>query len=423
MTIYNKIKFRFPSITAGYLGIKNDQLTLNSSFYAELFGDNHDIDKQIIFPQRVPKKELFDELILLEDNTAAEQLKKHRDTLVKSMHNAFSLVERTNSKQRYFLNWLNILLRYGLFSEICALDTDHLKPTMDESDFIELKLIKAIAYFKIAESNTTSNIINLANSVLFNVNLSKRIQVLVLNYIIVAAYRFKVELSYDSLKLCYEKLIDLVKNETENDFGTIIRTSVAYRGLAMVNELDSTLRDQFLNQAILLARTIKVNNSSEGLIAKENLYTCLQSLSKWNQQFNHAEATKSNLVEMIELDPYDSTGYAELGFYLLDQNSIEEACTNFARAAELGPPAVGMHTYYYAKSLQLLGNNEAAVNALYEVTKIDKDAISPWLDLIEYNLETNALDKAKEIITNILKNPTYRSQLESEEIRHLEAQL
>jgi len=42
----------------------------------------------------------------------------------------------------------------------------------------------------------------------------------------------------------------------------------------------------------------------------------------------------------------------------LEQNCINEASVNFARAVELGPPAVGMHTYYYAKSLQLLGNNE-----------------------------------------------------------------
>lgn len=141
-----------------------------------------------------------------------------------------------------------------------------------------------------------------------------------------------------------------------------------------------------------------------------------------NQQFNHFEAAKSNLTEMIKLDPYDSTAYGELGFFLLDQNCIDEAAVNFARAAQLGPPAVGMHTYYYAKSLQLLGNHEAAVSALYEVTKIDNEALSPWLDLIEYNLEIKEMDKAKEIITNVLKNPTYRSQLEADEISQLEAQ-
>ncbi|MGQ3892024.1 tetratricopeptide repeat protein [Legionella sp. CNM-4043-24] len=420
------IKFRYPNITAGYLGIKHSQLTLNSTFYAELFGGNSDIDRQIILPQRVPKKELFDELLLLEENTAAELLITHRNMLVESMHNAFNLLNENKSKQRFFLNWLNILLRYGLFSEIYALDTNHIQSLMNPSDFIEFELIRLNAYFRIAESDETLNgyLNNLANAVLSGTNLSKRVQVLVLNYVIVAAYRFRFKLSYEEcLKICCEKLIDLLKNDLENDFGTLIRKSVAYRGLAMVEEFDTNLRSQFLDQAEFVARNINVSNSCDELIAKENLYTCLQSQFKWNRQFNHFEAAKSNLTEIIKLDPYDSTGYGELGFFFLEQNCINEASVNFARAAELGPPAVGMHTYYYAKSLQLLGNNEAAVSSLYEVTKIDKDAVSPWLDLIEYYLEIKAIDKAKEIITSILKNPTYRSQLEADEISQFEAQL
>lgn len=419
------IKFRFPNITAGYLGIKHNQLTLNSTFYAELFASNYDIDKQIIVPQRIPKHELFDELLMLEENTTAELLKTHRNMLVKRMHYAFNQLDKNNSKQRYFLNWLNILLRYGLFSEICALDTNHIKSFLDTSDFIEFELIRVNAYFRIAESDATLNryLNNLANEVLSSTNLSKRVQVLVLNYVIVAAYRFRIKLPYDNcLKICCEKLIDLLKSKIEYDFGTLIRASVAYRGLAMVEELNLDLRSQFLNQAELIARNINISNQLDELIAKENLYTCLQSQAKWNQQFNHFEAAKSNLTEMIKLDPYDSTGYGELGFFLLDQNCIDEAAVNFARAAQLGPPAVGMHTYYYAKSLQLLGNHEAAVSALYEVTKIDNEALSPWLDLIEYNLEIKEMDKAKEIITNVLKSPTYRSQLEADEISQLEAQ-
>lgn len=420
----NEIKFKYPNITMGYLGHKHGQLTLNSSFYAELFGDNRDIEKQIIIPQRVPKKEFFDELLLLEENTAAESLKIHRRMLVQSMHHAFDSLQKNNFMQRYFFNWLNILLRYGLFSEICALDTKRIKSIMNPSDFIEFELIKVSASFRIAESDASSNIINLGNAVLSSTNLSKRVQVLVLNYVIVAAYRFEVNFPYDNcLKKCYEKLIDLLQNETENDFGTLIRTSVAYRGLAMIDELDSNLRDQFLNQAEHIARNINVSNSFEELIAKENLYTCLQSKFKWNQQLNNFEAAKSNLEEMIKLDPYDSTGYAELGFFLLYQNCIEESYINFARAVELGPPAVGMHTYYCAKSLQLLGKKEDAVSALYKVTEIDKEAVSPWLDLIEHNIEINAIDKAKEIITHVLRNPTYRNQLEASEISQLETQL
>lgn len=420
------IKFRFPNVIAGYLGIKQEQQTLNSSFYAELFGKQHDMDMQIIVPQRVPKKEFFDELLLLEENTSAESLINHRAILVEGMYGAFDLLKENYSKQRCFLNWLNILIRYGLFNEVWVLDSNQIKPFMNESNFIEFELIKTSAYFRIMESEETLKkcLINLANIVLSGPNLSKRIQVLVLNYVVVSAYRFLVELPYECfLKACCEKLIDLLKDESDNDFGTLIRCSVAYRGLAMVNELGTAHRTHFLNQAEYLARNVKISTKFEELLAKENLYTCLQSQSKWNQQFANFATARSNLAEMIRLDPYDSTGYAELGFFLLAQNCIEEASVNFARAVELGPPAVGMHTYYYAKSLQLLGNNQAAISALYKVTQLDKEALSPWLDLIELHLKTKATNQAKEIITLVLKDPTYRSQLETEEISQLEAEL
>jgi len=47
------MKFRYSNLTPGYLGIKHDQLTLNSSFYAEFFGAHLDLDTLIIVPQRV----------------------------------------------------------------------------------------------------------------------------------------------------------------------------------------------------------------------------------------------------------------------------------------------------------------------------------------------------------------------------------
>lgn len=188
----------------------------------------------------------------------------------------------------------------------------------------------------------------------------------------------------------------------------------------MVNEYGQALQNDFLHRGEQIARALRPNGTLEEIIATENLYTCLQTLSKWNTSLDQLEQAKSNLNEMISLDPLDSTGYGEMAFFLLNIENYEEAASYFKSASEFGPPAVGMHTYYYGKCLQVLGRTDDALAALYESTKIDPDAVSPWLDLFDYYLEMNNQTKTKEIASRLLTNPVYRNQLEQEEIDEIE---
>lgn len=422
------MKFNYPSLTPGYVGIKTKKLTLNSRFYAELFNINEAFNGVIVFPQRVVKKEFFDEIITLEDNNVKAIIKKHRKTLCKGLIYSLKEMSKHNQyTQKIALNWMNLLLRYGLAEKICMISEHILMENMSMDHFFEAKFIREIALFQSSYFNTKNvtqgSLVNFVKNVLITKNLPERIKMLALNFFIVTIYRFGMKV--DSSNLLEESCIALellAKEASINDFGDKIRVSVAYRGLAMLADAGKSKQDWFLKEAELIARDINANNTLEELVFKENLYTCLQSLAKWNICHNRLDSAYSNFVEMIALDPFDSIAYAEMGFFLLQQNNFKEASPYFKKAISLGPPAVGMHAYYYAKCLQELGRKDA-IQYLYKATELDKEAISPWLDIIDYYLSKKETVKLKITVKHILKSQRYRDQLEENEYESLKNML
>ena len=411
------INFRYPHLTAGYLGIRVEGAALNSSFYAEIFSNPHYISESVTLPQRTPRREFFTEILSLEESNTVKVFKQFREDLKSHTFNTLQMVLTNKLSPRVFLNYINLLLRYGLSEVVCNIDSKSLFASMNTSNFIEFELLKEIAHFQSNDSRNIDNISNLADKALFQSDLTNRVKIIILNYLIVAAYRFNIKLPYkECLKKCSETLLKLIELDCTDDFGSIIRKSVAYRDLAMVKEYGQSLQNDFLKKAEQIARNIKPSGVLEEILAKENLYTCLQTLSKWNTSLGLLEQAKSNLTEMVNIDPFDSTGYSEMAFFLSNHDKYEEAASHFKLASELGSPGVGMNTYYYAKCLQILGKTDDAIVVLYESTKTDPEAVSPWIDLFDYYSDANNLTKQKEIALVLLTNPIYRNQLEEDEI-------
>lgn len=416
------MKFQYKNITPGYLGIKEKNQTLNSSFYAEFFGNNLNIDNYIIFPQRIPKIEFFEEILSLEKNEVKKHVQDFLLYIKKSMYEALEQVAQSKKDSRTCLNWMNILLRYGLANDVVILPDD-LTGCIDISDQIEFLLLKEIAKNRLRTaptftSNTSINdLIKLSNTAIKQKNLNDRVKIIVLNFIIVAVYRFGIRIPYEPyIKICSETLINLIEQTNHGDLGNSIRASIAYRGLSMITELGPALQNTYLKKAEEIARGIsQPSNKTEEIIIKENLYTCLQTLSKWNLHNKKPANAEINLTEMISIDPFDSTGHAEMGFFLLNQSRYKEASIFFNNAIKLGPPAAGMHAYYYAKSMQEIGKIDEAILAFKKATKLDNEAISPWLDLLDLYLENNETKKAKKIATLILNTPVYKEQIEDDE--------
>ena len=110
----------FPHLSLGYLGKKSKTQTLNSKFYSQIFDDNVDLSKFIIFPQRIPRKDFFKELIKLECQSFYNEYLKLKCRITNAH---YSFVNCNNTPDsRIFFNYSNLLLRYGLCDEVYKLN-------------------------------------------------------------------------------------------------------------------------------------------------------------------------------------------------------------------------------------------------------------------------------------------------------------
>lgn len=178
----------YPHLSSGYLGVQTEKATLNSSFYAEFFNNNDTIEKPIIFPQRVPRKEFFAEMLLLEGDSFTQSFKQFQANLKNNALRSYNSLLAQEENPRIFLNYVNLLLRYGLSDVICDMDYGTLSSRLEPSDFAEVELIQEISRHQLSHNHTNLN--DLATKTLSDSALSTRVQIVILNYIVVAASRF-----------------------------------------------------------------------------------------------------------------------------------------------------------------------------------------------------------------------------------------
>ncbi len=398
----------YAHISKGYLGIKNNLATLNSKFYAELFSAPHNIESNILFPQRIPKKDFFIELKTLETNEFSHQFDSFCENLVAQ---AFG---QKNNKGVRLINYINLLLRYGLFDKI-----NEFNATLDIEEEIDLELSYLKQNALIETCLNTESVITLkdelkkyADIVSYNTNFSNKLRILIINRLIVCTCRYPNDFEDKSIILKYSDILINIIESLETSFELMFLTAYAYRGIAMVEEYSKDFRSQCLNKMENILRELKASSILEEIVLKEGFYTSLQTLSKWNLAYGKENKAVENIEEMISIDPVDSTAYSELGLFYLKKKLYKNAELYFKKASELGSPAVGMNTYFYAKCLEAQGHDEKAILELYKTIFIDNEAISPCLDILNFYKKTNDISGIKILVKHITSNNVLREQLD-----------
>lgn len=421
------MNFKYNTLSAGYIGEASTNATLNSRYYALFFNEKIDqspsFSQIMVFPQRIPRAEFFEELCSQETSYYKEHIDKVIANIKGNHKSALQSLLTTNSEQaaRIYINWSNMLLRYGCFEHLI----NHFPKNYCGSFALEIELIKESAKIELLlsqdEAISIDELLELSERFLENPHTSDREKIMLLNQIVVNFYRYK-DKSTNNPKVfdLSKKLLDLIQNFENKNFINMLYSSVAYRGLAMASEFGSDMQASFLKKAEVLARNMQGKSEIENIVAKENLYTFLQTMSKWNLFISDMDKTIKCLLEMIEIDPYDSTGQSELGFLSFQMEAYSKAAVYFKKSIELGPPGAGMNAYYYAKCLEMLGMKTEAINYLYESATLDKKAISPWLDLLEYYSGKNEIEHSKKIAKHIYESPILMGQLEEDEVANLQ---
>lgn len=122
---------------------------------------------------------------------------------------------------------------------------------------------------------------------------------------------------------------------------------------------------------------------------------------------------------MIQIDPYDSTGYTEFGLALVDNSQYTEGIKYFEKAVQFGPPAVGMNAFFLAQCQMEIKDYKKAISSFSLCIKLDPQAISPLLELYRYYKSNRQKQQCMKIKTKILNNFTLVEQLTNEELNEI----
>lgn len=417
------MKFRYDNISAGYLGIKTENATFNSDFFAELWSKNTSLLDVIQYPQRVPKVGFFDELCSLEINAFSKKFSDFTQKIKDDLSQLFNLQKKNIEQQRVILNYHYLLLRYGQCLYLNGTDFTH---CFSDENVFEYKLIQEMVNIEISLSFKKPLLLNSLEELTYKTmsckSISPILKMKILNRLVVNVARYNNNL--DGLKINIHKIaneiLSILNTTKVINFNDRIAVSIIYRGIAMVKEYGEAMQNELLSKSLEYANQVKPRNTFEAILLKDNIYTLLQTMSKWYTHNNKLDLAEECLNTMVHKEPNDSTAFCELGIFLFKRERFSEAADTFVTAYRLGPPSVGMNMYFYAKCLEKLNNKFGYIQTLKEVVEVDHFALSPWLDIMDYESEQGNIQEVKRITRHILGTSVIADQLTESEIIKLQ---
>jgi tetratricopeptide (TPR) repeat protein len=118
-------------------------------------------------------------------------------------------------------------------------------------------------------------------------------------------------------------------------------------------------------------------SESQELIYLENLHPVFESRTKEALWLGDLNLALDRARRVIDLDPYDSKAWLELGQVRLRRNEYELAAEAYALAASLGPPGSAIGRHMAGLCFRELGQTLVAAFFFKDAIEIDPLAISP----------------------------------------------
>ena len=189
------MKCKYNNLSLGYIGRAHRNAALNSQYYNLFFEAQNKtpelLNNIMVFPQRIPRRDFFIELYKLETS----EYRRNFDSIISQyLNNHKKSLESLNQKNseenaRQYLNWSNILLRYGQFKQI----VDGFPENYSGAFSLEIKLLRESTKIEImlSEDDNISIDEQLELSEIFinDQKSSDREKIMLLNQIIVHFYR------------------------------------------------------------------------------------------------------------------------------------------------------------------------------------------------------------------------------------------
>ena len=306
--------FNFPSLTPGYIGFNSNKLTLNSHFYYLYHSTQTLPDQYIFFPQRVAKVGFFNEISNLETETVRKNIFLKKQFLLQELQELARNMNVTKSGW-LLVNHLNLLLRYGLFDEVSNFICPH---DVSYEISLEINLIKinSTIHNELSKSHSAKiNIVplfKLVDEVYKNKNIDSRLRIIAINLFVVYYCRFNHnQKGRVNIQEYGHVLLTILENHDSTTLEKL-RSAIALRGIAMINDYGEKKQNEYLIKSLEISNTLDSELITEKILIKENIYTLSQTLSKWSMQQEDLVAAKKYLIDMITIDPFDSTGFGAI---------------------------------------------------------------------------------------------------------------
>jgi tetratricopeptide (TPR) repeat protein len=164
-----------------------------------------------------------------------------------------------------------------------------------------------------------------------------------------------------------------------NEFTRDLLLSRFYRAAAFVPQRQGN-RDEvvrIMDRSEHHALAMKPAGDAELLLYLENLHPVLESRTKEALWLGDLNLALARALRVIELDPYDSKGWCEVGQVRLKRKEYLEAAQAYAAAALLGHPASAIGRYMAALCFRDLGQPLLAAFFNKAAAEVDPLAISP----------------------------------------------
>lgn len=164
-----------------------------------------------------------------------------------------------------------------------------------------------------------------------------------------------------------------------NKFMCDLLLSRFYRAAAFVPQRQGN-RDEvvrIMERSEHHALAMKPTSDAEALLYLENLHPVLESRTKEALWLGDVNLALARALRVVELDPYDSKGWCEVGQVRLKRKEHLEAAQAYAAAALLGPPASAIGRYMAGLCFRDLGQPLLAAFFHKAASELDPLAISP----------------------------------------------
>lgn len=125
------------------------------------------------------------------------------------------------------------------------------------------------------------------------------------------------------------------------------------------------------------ARAMKPATSAEELRHLENLHPVLESRTKEALWLGDSGLALARARQVVDLDPYDSKAWVELGEVYMRRREWESAAEAYVVAAMLGPPASAVGRYMAGVCFREIGKDFLAAFLFKETLEVDPLGISP----------------------------------------------